>query len=252
MTIEHLLSHLNYCSDNTPTRSKETAYVLRNFLNSPKIRAKLTFDPVPPLSGYRNRKNTRLASYYTPEELKLVVNSVDRTTKWGKTIYAMILFAAVYGLRVSDVREMKISSINWQKQTISLNQKKTGRFVELPLIEEVKFAVLDYLKNVRPESDNPHLFLRHLRPFIPYSEKCNFGSKISGFFKKAGVNTNNKHHGFHSMRISLATDLLADDVPINEIASILGHSTIVSTKQYVWSDIKHLKIAALEVPEYGN
>ena len=230
LTIEQVLAYLNHCSDNTSNRSKETAFVLRNFLNSPRIRAELTFDPVPLLSGYRTRKNTRLASFYTPEELKLVVNSVDRTTKWGKTIYAMMLFAIVYGLRVSDIREMKTSSINWQKQTISLNQKKTGRFVELPLIDEVKFAVLDYLKNVRPESDDPHLFLRRLRPFIPYSEKCNFGAKIFGFFKKSGVNTNNKHHGFHSMRISLATDLLADDVPINEIASILGYSTIVSTK----------------------
>ncbi|MCL2776120.1 MAG: tyrosine-type recombinase/integrase [Oscillospiraceae bacterium] len=252
MTVEHVLSYLNCCSNNTPNRSKRTAYILRNFLNSPKIRPELTFDPVPPLSGYRNRKNTRLASFYTPDELKLVMDSVDRTTKWGKTIYAMMLFAVAYGLRVSDIREMKLSSINWQKRVVSLNQKKTGRFVELPLIDEVKFAVLDYLKNVRPKSDDPHIFLRHLHPHIPYSEKDNFGSKVSAFFEKSGVNTENKHHGFHSMRTSLATDLLADGVPINEIAPILGHATIVSTEQYVWSDIKHLKAAALEVPKYGN
>ena len=72
-----------------------------------------------------------------------------------------------------------------------------------------------------------------------------------GHFKKSGVNICGKHHGLHSMRHSLATNLLGEDTAVNEIASILGHSSIKSTKPYIWSDIKHLKMCALEVDSYG-
>jgi integrase len=178
------------------------------------------------------------------------MNSVGRNSKWGKTIYLMMLLACVYGLRVSDIRGLRCESIRWDEKTISLFQKKTRVYIELPLTEEAKFALLDYMKNVRPDSDDPHVFIRHLHPHIPYSEQCNFSGKLDEYFKLAGVNTDGKHHGLHSMRFSLATGLLSDETPIDEIAAILGHKKIESTKGYAWADMKHLKSAALEVPQY--
>ncbi len=228
------------------------AYTVRKFLSCPDLSLTFDFDITPLLSGFRHNKNTRLESYYSVDEIKAVMNAVERDTPWGKTIYVMMLLACVYGLRVSDIRGLSISSIHWKNRTISLYQVKTKRFVELPLIDEVAFAILDYMKNVRPESDDPHVFLRHLAPHIPYSTKDNFGSKVSHYFRKAGVNTTGKHHGLHAMRHSLATNLLAENTATNEIAAILGHSTVKSTKAYIWSDIKHLRLAALEVPSYGK
>ena len=68
------------------------------------------------------------------------------------------------------------------------------------------------------------------------------------YFKLAGVDTKGKHHGLHSLRHSLATNLFESGTPVNEIAVILGHTSAASTKAYVWSDIERLRIAALEVP----
>ena len=76
-----------------------------------------------------------------------------------------------------------------------------------------------------------------------------FGDKILPYFEIAGVDTTGKHHGLHSLRHSLATNLLESGTPVNEIAVILGHTSAASTKTYVWSDIERLRIAALEVPE---
>ncbi len=89
-------------------------------------------------------------------------------------------------------------------------------------------------------------------PHEPYSQNDHFAYRISRYFDMAGVNTENKHHGLHSMRHSLATELIADEFPVNEVATIMGHTTIASTNTYIWSDIKHLKIAALEVPRYDK
>ena len=252
VTVNCVLSYLQQRQITSANSKKYAADSLKHFLAYPELCSELSFDPIPLLSGFRIQKNNRLKSFYTADELKAVMNAVDRTSKWGKTIYAMMLLACVYGLRASDIRGLQISSVQWKQKKISLFQKKTMRYVELPLSEEVKFALLDYLKNVRPSSPNPHVFLRHRPPHIPYSEKVNFASKVTEYFQKAGINTEGKHHGLHSMRFSLATNLLSDDVQINDIASILGHKTIESTKDYAWADLKHLKMAALEVPEYAK
>ena len=110
-------------------------------------------------------------------------------------------------------------------------------------------ALLDYIKNARPESDCPNVFIRLKKPYIPYSMNDHFGDKIFPFFELAGVDTKGKHHGLHSLRHSLATNLFVSGTPVNEIAVILGHTSVESTKTYVWSDIEHLRIAALEVPK---
>ncbi len=253
ITPEDLLEFLRRLSpDYSDPWKRSHAYTIRKFLNCPELGLAFPYDVDTLLLGYRHIKNQRLESYYTAEEIKAVMDAVDRSTPWGKTIYAMMLLACVYGLRISDIRELQFKSLHWKEKTISLYQIKTKRYVELPLMGGTALALLDYIKNVRPESDDPHVFLRHTRPHIPYSSKDNFGSKVSYYFKKSGVDTNGKHHGMHSMRHSLATNLLEEDTAVNEIASILGHSSIQSTKPYIWSDIKHLKMCALEVDRYGS
>lgn len=253
VTAEELLKFLNELNQDFSDQWKRAhAYAVRKFLNCPALGLTFSYDIDVLLLGYRHSKKQRLGSYYTVEEIKAVMNAVDWDTKWGKTIYAMMLLACVYGLRVSDIRELQFTSIHWKERTIRLYQIKTNHYVELPLTDEIMLALLDYIKNVRPESDDPHVFLRHTRPYIPYSSKDNFGSKVACYFKKSGVNTDGKHHGLHSMRHSLATNLLGEDTTVNEIAAILGHSSAKSTKPYIWSDIKHLKMCALEVDSYGD
>jgi integrase len=133
------------------------------------------------------------------------------------------------------------------QQLIIINQYKTKRHLELPLIQEVLLAMLDYIKNGRPTTTDTHIFIRQRSPHIHYSENNRFTNKISKYFKKAGIPTENKRSGLHSMRHSLATALLADGVQISDIADILGHASPQATTVYIWSDIEQLRNAALEV-----
>ena len=66
----------------------------------------------------------------------------------------------------------------------------------------------------------------------------------------AGIDYSNKHHGPHSLRHSLATNLLNENIPISSISSILGHSNTKTTEIYLTVDEKHLKELSLEVPTY--
>lgn len=224
-------------------------YTIRNFFSYNEFSEMLTFDPLPFLSGIHSRKHERLPSFYTTEEVRRILNAVDRNTSWGKTAYLMMLLACVYGLRSSDIKALVFDDINWRQRTITTIQYKTHKEVSLPITDEVLFAMLDYIKNARPKVHNPSVFIRLKKPYIPYSMNDHFGDKILPYFETAGVSTKGKHHGLHSLRHSLATSLLDTGTPINEIAVILGHTSAASTKTYVWSDIEHLRVAALEVPE---
>lgn len=253
LTSDLLLSFIQNLKDKYSSQGKvNILYTLRNFFSCPAVQEELRFEPLLLLYGLHSRKHERLASCYTAEEIRQVMDAVDRSTMWGKTIYLMMLLACVYGLRASDIRELQQSSIHWKQKSISLYQQKTKRYIELPLTHEVMLALLDYIKNVRPNVQDPHLFIRLRVPHIPYSPNDHFSSKAGVYFEKAGIVTKNKHHGFHAMRHSLATELVTEGVAINEVAVILGHTTVESTNKYIWSDISHLKAVALEVPSYGK
>lgn len=243
-----ILSFMSYLLSRYSIQGRSNIlYTVKHFLTCPIIYKQLSIEPLLILKNIKTPKHNRIPSTYTSEEIHSVLNSVDRDTKWGKTIYLMMMFASVYGLRVSDIRDLQLSSINWQDKILSLSQQKTQTPLNLPLIYEIELALLDYIKNVRPSIDSPYLFIRFRAPHTPYSKNNHFSRHVSKYFNLANIDINDKHCGLHSMRHSLATELSNQMIPITEVKNILGHTSIQSTKQYVWSNIEQLKKAALEV-----
>lgn len=253
ISMDLVLHFINSLSDRYTAQGRANIlYTLRDFFSCPDISSRLCCNPLLLIRNIHSKKHERLASCYTTDEIQNVMSAVDRSKKTGKTDYLMMILACVYGIRVSDIRELGLSCIKWKKKFIQLYQYKTKRFVVFPITDNVMLALLDYIKNVRPESDDDHMFIKQRSPHEPYSEHDHFAYRISHYFSLAEINTVNKHHGLHSMRHSLATELIAENYPINEVATIMGHTTVASTGTYVWSDIKHLKTAALEVPAYDR
>lgn len=65
---------------------------------------------------------------------------------------------------------------------------------------------------------------------------------------KAGIEVAGKKHGLHSMRYSLASNLLSENTPIPVITGILGHKSSDTTNMYLRIDTSMLHSVALEVP----
>ena len=106
-----------------------------------------------------------MPSYYTIDEINQILKQVDRNTKKGKRDFAILLLAIVYGLRNSDIVHLKKENILWNENKIELVQYKTKRLLELPLTENVKYSLLDYLKNARPKINTPYIFLPTKPPY---------------------------------------------------------------------------------------
>jgi len=87
--------------------------------------------------------------------------------------------------------------------------------------------------------------------FTPYVSAGRYYNRLNKYFELAGVNKDGKHHGMHTLRHSLATRLMGDNVPITVISEALGHKYANVTMQYVRIDIEKLRLSALEVPSNG-
>jgi len=193
-------------------------------------------------------RQPKLPSCYSPEEVEQLLNCIDRSNPMGKRDYAMVLLVARIGLRCSDIANLEFTNIVWEREQISLKQQKTKKPIELPLSQEIGNAVIDYLKHGRPQSNLPYIFLRHIPP---YDKTCN--NLLYGIIKKymdlSGIKYDERRHGPHALRHSLATNLLKKEVSLPVISSILGHTCSESTLFYLRIDTDSLRKCALEVPE---
>jgi site-specific recombinase XerD len=192
-------------------------------------------------------RQPKLPSYHSEEEISKLIRCVDRSNAVGKRDYAIILLIARLGLRRSDVSGLKFENIHWEQRQISLIQQKTKQSVELPLFNDIGNAIIDYLKYGRPKSNLQYVFLRLIPP-------CNNldGNGITCIIQKylrySGINYDERKHGPHALRHSLASNLLKQETPLPIISNILGHSSTESTIDYLRIDIQSLRKCALEVP----
>ena len=198
------------------------------------------------------RKQTRIPSVWTEDELKKLIAAIDRGSPKGKRDYAIILLACCLGIRCTDIKNLKMENFRWEEKKLVFIQSKTRETLSLPLTPEVGWAVIDYLKYGRPKIDSPYLFVKHMAPFGPFSEANHLNQLIKKYMELAHLPTLKKRRGMHSLRHTMASMLLENDTPLAIISDILGHVNTDSTAVYLKIDIKKLKACSLDFEEVAD
>ncbi|MBS4054917.1 MAG: tyrosine-type recombinase/integrase [Thermaerobacter sp.] len=192
------------------------------------------------------RKQARMPSVWNTEQVTKLLEAIDRGNPAGKRDYAIILLVARLGLRTIDIKRLQLTNLNWRENRIELVQSKTARPLKLPLLPEVGWAIIDYLKNGRPKVDSPYVFLRHLAPIEPFSEEDRLHQMVVKYMKLARIPISpQKKKGLHSLRHTLASRLLRENTPLSVISDILGHISTDSTAVYLKVDVDMLRECAL-------
>ena len=246
---KNVLMYIKSIMTNYAVSTKETIlYTLRDFLNflNTGNYNKYHLNQLFPI--IRSNKLEKLPSYYTSEEIRVLLCNVDRNTAVGRRDYLILLLAIQLGMRAGDIRNLKLDNIKWHLEKIEYIQEKTKNFLQLPLSDNIKYALIDYLKNGRPICDDPHIFIRHRAPYGHFEKGNVFWSIINKYLELAQIETKNRKHGLHAMRHSLASNLLQDNTPLPVISGILGHENSNTTKMYLRIDTEQLRIVGLEVP----
>ena len=63
----------------------------------------------------------------------------------------MITLACILGLRISDIKALRFYNFDWNSKIFSIVQKKTQKPLSLPIPDAVGWAIIDYIKNGRPQ-----------------------------------------------------------------------------------------------------
>ena len=193
---------------------------------------------IPPLAKWRL---SSLPGYLKENEIEQIIDYCDPSTHIGARDRAVILLLARLGLRASDVAGLRLGDIDWKQGKISVSGK-TKRKVQLPLPQEVGDAILYYLKQARPRTDNDAVFIISTAPYTPILPR-QISQTAQRSILRAGVDS--PSYGAHIFRHSLATSMLRDGMSLQNIGSILRHSSIEMTTHYAKVDIESLRKVAL-------
>ncbi len=80
---------------------------------------------------------------------------------------AIILLFAAYGMRVGEVRALRLEDLNWEKELIWVARPKPRRRQSYPFSYTVGEAILRYLREVRPSVSYREIFLTLKAPIQP-------------------------------------------------------------------------------------
>src|SRR5258706_4740805 len=195
----------------------------------------------------KSSRQARIGSVWDPADVAKILAAVDRGNPCGKRDYAIILLITRLGLRGVDVKRLEFADFDWPGNRLFATQAKTGHRVQLPLLKEVGWAVIDYIRGGRPACDCPQVFLRHMAPIGPFSDQDHLHQILVKHARVAHVPVSEKRrHGMHSLRHTLATRLLEDGTPLEQTADILGHQSVRSTGVYLTSSLGLLARCALD------
>lgn len=191
-------------------------------------------------------KRKHIPTTWTREDVNKILSCIDVANPVGKRDYAMILLVARLGIRVSDVIRLRFDNIKWEKNCIHITQYKTNEPLILPLFEDVGSAIINYIKNGRPRSDLDLIFITHKPPFQKFSDNNHLYGMFNKYLLRSGiVVTPEKNHGMHSLRHTLANELLRKEIPLPVISEILGHKSLETTMEYLRADTEQLRYCTL-------
>lgn len=180
-----------------------------------------------------------VGSFYTEVEANKLLEVVA-----GDELQSVIVLALFYGLRRSEILGLKWNAIDFDTNTIQINNtvtkvlttiekertknKKSHR--TLPFISEVK----DYLLDLRKQQDKNRLefgenyaendfvcILPNGKPITP--------DQLESRFKSILLKNNLRHIRFHDLRHTTATLLLSKGFTLKDIQEWLGHADIGTT-----------------------
>jgi integrase len=195
----------------------------------------------------RSSRQARVPSVWEAADVAKVLEAIDRGNPSGNRDFAIVLLICRLGLRAVDVKRLRFADLDWPANRVSVVQAKTGRRVWLPLLKDVGWAIIDYVRDGRPHSDCPEVFLRHTAPIGPFSDQDHLHQILVKHARVARVSlSEQRRRGMHSLRHTLATRLMEDGTPVEQIADILGHQSVESTGVYLKSSLGLLARCALD------
>ena len=156
---------------------------------------------------------------------------------WEKTKLrdkAILIVFLTYGLRLSELQQLNVSSFNFSRGEFKIYRKRDKESI-MPLNRSVEMVITDYLKNERgnivAQNDSAEDAL-----FLSLQGKRMTERAIRELVKKytsIALNTSRKSgYSPHKLRATAATSLIGRGNSIFDVQALLDHEQVTTTQLY--------------------
>lgn len=239
------LSHLEAHRNNSPTTRNCRLAAIRGLLKH-----LLRHDPTHAEQYARVLalpfKNERASSptYLEPEEVRTLLEQLDRKSRSGMRDYALLLFLYNTGARVSEALNVRVCDITFTRPYVVRLTGKGGKERFCPLWHEVVGAIRRLLTIQSPAPDE-HLFRNARGERLTRDGVAYILNKYAAQASKHQPALARRRITPHVLRHSCAVALLQSGVDITVIRDYLGHASVSTTNRYIATNLQ-MKREALE------
>jgi site-specific recombinase XerD len=178
----------------------------------------------------------------TWDEVRRMLEAVDRRTALGRRDYAILLLLVTYGLRAHEVAKLTLDDIDWKRERLQIPERKASHWTAYPLANVVAEALIEYLRSGRPQTQDRHVFFRVLAPQSPITNGA-VSATVAAYLRKAGVQV--RRPGAHTLRHTCVQKLIEAEFPLKTIGDYVGHRSPQSTEIYSKVAISALREVAM-------
>lgn len=182
------------------------------------------------------------------ERSKLEAVVLDEGNSLSKKDRAMISLMLYLGMRSNDVRNLRISDIDWVGGVIRFKQGKTGGEIILPMRPVVGNFLSGYLLEERPKCNDERLFIPREQRAGKYGE-CSIQYVVNHAYDLAGIRKQGDHRGTHLLRHSFADEMINSGSDVTLVSKALGHLNPNTTLGYLSSNVEQLRACALSIKD---
>lgn len=166
----------------------------------------------------------------TPEQIKLLLSTIDKTAPLGFKYYCVILVLVDTGMRISELVNIKVNDIDFQHGFITVLGKGRKQRV-IPISSMTMRQLLRYQDRFRQSdglTDSPYLFPDQYGSFVSVNSIQQYLRRLA---QKAGLGEVKVTP--HIFRHTAATHAAAQGTSAFILKEILGHSSMQTTMRYV-------------------
>jgi len=178
----------------------------------------------------------------TWDEVRQMLEAVDRRSAIGKRDYAILLLLVTYGLRSKEVAALTLKSVDWESERLRVPERKAGHSTAFPLSPIVGEAIVNYLQHGRPKSNERALFLRAVAPYSQLRWEA-IAQRATHYLRKADIQVGRP--GSHTLRHTCVQRLIDAHFSLKTIGDYIGHGNPRSTEIYTKINVEALRDMAL-------
>ena len=236
--VEKFLDYLEKQRNNSVSTRNQRLAAISSFYKYLQKRELAVFDLCSDILTIPKKKaEVKVMSYFSVDEIKLLINKPNTKNKYGFRDYLILLFMYETASRAQEVSDLQRKQL-FLKDNYVVIIGKGNKSRRIPITKELSNLFLKYIDIFKIDADNNYVFQNASNQkistkgieyiLIKYLKQCR--EKYRDKFKN--------NYSNHSMRHTRAMHLLESGVNLIYIRDILGHSSVTTTEIYAKTNPK--------------